>query len=84
MIKTGIHTCDIFNNADMKIRMKYFDFCHKKALDCGLTCKCIIQDYIPKLEMWGTKWQFLKYYSQTLTKCECKLKGIKRCLSVLF
>ncbi len=84
MAKTGFHTYDIFNNEDVVTRWKYFNFCHKKALNCGLVCRCNIKDSVPKLELWGTKCQFLKYYLQTLTKCQYKLEGVKRCISFLF
>jgi len=82
-MKRCFHTYDIFDVKD-DIREKYFDFCHNKALACGLTCKCSIVDDIPRLEMWGTKSSFLRYYLVTLTKCEYKIGGIKRLLSFIF
>lgn len=82
MSKTIFHTYDIFNSTDQKINIEYFDFCHKKALRCGLSCVCIdMESRVPKLKLTGTKWEFIKYYFLTLTKCECKWKGIKRLLS---
>lgn len=81
MSKTIFHTCDIFNITDQKIKMEYFDFCYKKALECGLTCVCKDIGSTPKLKLEGTKWEFVKYYFLTLTKCDCKWKGIKRLLS---
>lgn len=67
MAKICIHTYDIFDIKDATMRSRYFDFCHKKALNCGLVCRCIIRDSFTKLELWGTKRQFLKYYFQTMT-----------------
>lgn len=84
MIETDYHTYDIFDNDNENKRMRYFDFCHNKALECGLICRCILRDRYPKLELWGSRHQFFRYYLLTLTKCEYKSKGIKRWLSVLF
>ena len=53
MSKTYFHTYDIFNNEDITERMRYFNSCHKAALRCGLTVKCIMKDKYPKLELWG-------------------------------
>lgn len=83
MSKTIHYTRDIFNITDQKIKMEYFGFCYKKALECGLTCICEDVESTPKLELAGTKWQFVKYYFLTLTKCERKRKGIKRLLSFI-
>lgn len=84
MAKIGYHTYDIFDNESIKTRMKYFDFCHNKALKAGLTCKCMIKNGVPILEMWGTKWQFLRYYLRTLLKCGYKIGGIKHFVSFFF
>lgn len=84
MTKSHFYTYDIFNIKDVTTRWKYFNFCHKKALNCGLVCRCIIKDSFMKLELWGTKRQFLKYYLQTMTKCEYKWEGVKRFVSFLF
>lgn len=81
MEKIGFYTYDIFDIKDVDKRWKYFDFCYKEALKCGLTCRCIIKDTFMKLELWGTKYQFIKYYLKTLSKYECKLKGVKRLLA---
>ena len=51
--KIYFHTYDIFNNEDITERMRYFNSCHKAALRCGLTVKCIMEDEYPKLELWG-------------------------------
>lgn len=83
MSKTIYYTSDIFDIPDQKIKMEYFGFCYKKALECGLTCTCKGTEYVPKLELEGTKWEFVKYYFLTLTKCVCKWKGIKRLLSFI-
>ena len=53
MNKTYFHTYDIFDNEDVTERMRYFNSCHKAALRCGLTVRCIMKDKYPKLELWG-------------------------------
>ena len=83
MSKTYFHTYDIFNNVDITERMRYFNSCHKAALRCGLTVKCIMKDEYPKLELWGTKFQFVKYYTKTLLKCVYKYDGIKRLMTTI-
>lgn len=83
MSKRMYYTYDIFDIADQKINMECFDFCYKKALECGLTCVCEDVESTPKLELIGTKWQFIKYYFLTLSECDCKLEGIRRLLSFI-
>ena len=77
------HTYDIFNNEDVTKRMRYFNSCHKAALRCGLTVRCIMKDKYPKLELWGTKSQFIKYYIKTILKCVYKYDGIKRLMTII-
>ena len=83
MSKIYFHTYDIFDNEDVTKRMRYFNSCHKAALRCGLTVKCIMKDKYPKLELWGTKSQFVKYYIKTLLKCVHKYDGIKRLMTTI-
>ena len=83
MNEIHFHTYDIFNIKDVEKRMRYFDSCRKVALKCGLTVRCIIKDKYPKLELWGTKSQFVKYYINTLLNCSYKFDGIKRIISVI-
>lgn len=83
MNKTYFHTYDIFNNEDVTERMRYFNSCHKAALRCGLTVRCIMKDKYLKLELWGTKSQFVKYYIKTLLKCVYKYDGIKRLITTV-
>ena len=83
MSKIYFHTYDIFDNEDVTERMRYFNSCHKAALRCGLTVKCIMTDKYPKLELWGTKSQFVKYYIKTLLKCAYKYDGIKRLMTTI-
>lgn len=83
MNKVRIHTYDVFNFADDSIRMRYFDFCHEKALEYGLQCKCYIEGQYPKLELWGSKYQFVKYYCITLFKTKHKMDGFKRLISII-
>ena len=83
MSKTYFHTYDIFNNEDITERTRYFNSCHKAALRCGLTVKCIMEDEYPKLELWGNKSQFVKYYIKTLLKCVHKYDGIKRLMTTI-
>ncbi len=84
MKKIEFYTYDIFNIDNPIIRQKYFDFCHKTALKCGLVCRCAIDKPFEGLELWGTKYQFIKYYFKTITKNQSKINGIKRVISFLF
>lgn len=79
------HTIDIFENKNKEERIKWLVRCHKTALKCGLTCRCInVEGNTPELEMWGTKAQFLIYYLKTL-KFDAEIKdGIKRWFDFLF
>ena len=83
MNKTYFHTYDIFNNEDVTERMRYFNSCHKAALRCGLEVRCIMKEEYPKLELWGTKSQFVKYYIETLLECVCKCDGITRLIKTI-
>lgn len=83
MSKIEFHTYDIFNIEDDSMRKKIFDSCHKKALRCGLRCRCII-DHDWKLELWGFKHQFVKYYLSTIFENVSKTDGIKRLVSFIF
>ena len=84
MSKIYIRTSDIFNIEDAKKRMKYFNFCHEKALKCGLTCKCHIEGKNTTLFMEGSKLQYIKYYLATLLNTKYKTDGIKRLISIIF
>lgn len=81
--RISFHTFDLFNIKDVKTRNEYFDFCHKEALKCGLTCKCIIEDKFTRLDLWGYKSQFLRYYLRTMIKWERKPRAVKRLLKVI-
>ena len=83
MSKIYIKTSDIFNFEDAKKRMKYFNFCRKKALKCGLICKCHIEGEKTTLFMEGSKLQYIKYYLATLLANEYKTDGIKRLIKCL-
>lgn len=82
MRKVRIHTRDIFNFNNAR-GMKYFDLCHKEALKCGLTCRCITDQPFMSLELWGRKGSFIKYYTKTLLICKKKTDGIKRLISII-
>ena len=85
MKKIYIKTSDIFNYKDEVKRMKYFDFCHKKALKCGLICKCHIDGVNTKLFIEGSKWNIIKYYLITVFKTEDDtIDAIKRIVSLIF
>ena len=84
MSKIYIRTSDIFNLEDAKKRMAYFNFCHEKALKCGLICKCHIEGTNTTLFMEGDKLCYIKYYLATLTKTDYKMDGIKRLISIIF
>lgn len=85
MRKIYIRTSDIFEYKDEVKRMKYFDFCHKKALKCGLICRCHIDGVNTKLFMEGSKWDIIKYYLMTVFKTEDNtIDAIKRIASLIF
>lgn len=81
--KIRFHTYDIFNIKDVEKTIRYFNSCHKAALKCGLTVRCITEDECLKLELWGTKSQFVNYYIKTLLKCSYKFDGIKQVIWTL-
>ena len=79
------HTEDVFYNKNKDERIKWLIRCRITALKCGLTCRCIdVEGDAPKLEMWGTKLQFLKYYLKTLNFDAEIIDGIKRWFDFLF
>ena len=85
MRKIYIRTSDIFGYKDEVKRMKYLDFCHKKALKCGLICRCHIDGVNTKLFIEGSKWDIIKYYLITVFKTEDKTRdAIKRTTSLIF
>ena len=85
MRKIYIRTSDIFNYKDEVKRMKYFDFCHKKALKCGLICRCHIDGINTKLFIEGSKWNIIKYYLTTVFKTKDNtVDAIKRITSLIF
>ena len=85
MRKIYIRTSDIFEYKDEVKRMKYFDFCHKKALKCGLICRCHIDGVNTKLFIEGSKWDIIKYYLITVFKTEDDtIDAIKRIVSLIF
>lgn len=77
-MKVRYHTFDTFD--EEYDNDKYYSFCHGAALHCGLTIICKPK----KMELWGTKRQFIMYYLITLFKCENKISGVKRILSFIF
>ena len=85
MRKIYIKTSDVFDYKDEVKRMKYFDFCHKKALKCGLICRCHIDGVNTKLFIEGSKWNIIKYYLVTVFKTEDNtIDAIKRITSLIF
>ena len=85
MRKIYIKTSDIFPYKDEVKRMEYFDFCHKKALKCGLICRCHIDGVNTKLFIEGSKWNIIKYYLITVFKTEDNtVDAIKRITSLIF
>lgn len=84
MRKIYIRTSDIFGYKDEVKRMKYFDFCLKKALKCGLICRCHIDGVNTKLFIEGSKWNIIKYYLITVFKTEDNtIDAIKRIASLI-
>ena len=85
MRKIYIRTSDVFDYKDEAKRMKYFDFCHKKALKCGLICRCHIDGVNTKRFIEGSKWNIIKYYLVTVFKTEDNtVDAIKRITSLIF
>lgn len=85
MRKTYIRTSDIFDYKNAEKRMKYFDFCRKKALKYSLTCRCYIDGIDTTLFIEGSKWNVIKYYLATVFRTEDGLiNGIKRIISIIF
>lgn len=85
MRKTYIHTCDVFNHGDEGARQRCFISCYKKALLNRGLINCVhYEDDRITLELWGTKYQFIKYYLLTLLKTEHKVDGVKRLISIVF
>ena len=85
MRKIYIRTSDIFEYKVEVKRLKYFDFCHKKALKCGLICRCHIDGVNTKLFIEGSKWNIIKYYLITVFKTEDNtIDAIKRITSLIF
>ena len=85
MRKIYIRTSDIFGYKDEAKRMKYFDFCHKKALECHLVCQCHIDGINTKLLIEGSKWNMIKYYLITVFKTRDNIiDAIKRIVSLVF
>ena len=85
MRKIYIRTSDIFESKDEVKRIKYFDFCYKKALKCGLICRCHIDGVNTKLFIEGSKWDIIKYYLITVFKTEDNtIDAIKRITSLIF
>ncbi|MDO5399001.1 MAG: hypothetical protein Q4G33_13845 [bacterium] len=84
MSKIRIKTGDVFNIKSENIRQKYFDYCHKKALKCGIQCIAdITEEGFMILKMTGSKTQLVKYYLITLFKTTHKADGIKRLFSII-
>lgn len=81
MTEIMFHTYDIFNGEANN--MIWYNFCHVKALKSGLQCKCWIEELPMRLELFGNKKQFMKYYLSTITK-NYKYEGIKRLINCIF
>lgn len=85
MRNTIIRTSDIFEYKDVEKRMRYFNFCRKKALKYGLTCRSHIGSKDATLFMDGRKINFIRYYLATVFKTEDKIMdGVKRIISIIF
>lgn len=84
MRKIYIRTSDIFDYKNAEKRMKYFDFCRKKALECGLVCHCHIDGMDTTLFIEGRKLNVIRYYLATVLKTKDGMNGIKRLISIIF
>ena len=78
MTKVGFHTYDAFEDED------WFDICYKEALKSGLACRCFCEERPIKLELWGMRSQFLRYYLKTMPYTRNKFNGVIRFISFLF
>ena len=84
MSKIYIKTSDIFPYKDEVKRMKHFDFCHKKALKCGLICRGHIDGCNTKLFIAGPKWDVIRYYLITVFNTDDNIiDAIKRIISLI-
>lgn len=84
MRKIYIRTSDIFDYKNAEKRMKYFNFCRKKALECGLVCHCHIDGMDTTLFIEGRKLDVIRYYLATALKTKDGMNGIKRLISIIF
>lgn len=84
MRKIYIRTVDIFEYKDAEKRMKYFDFCRKKALKYGLICSSHIDGMNTRLFIEGRKLKVVQYYLATVFKTGDGIDGIKRLISIIF
>ena len=84
MRKIYIRTSDIFDYKDTEKRMKHFDFCRKKALECGLICRSHIDGMNTRLFIEGRKSKMVRYYLATIFKTGDGANGVKRLISIIF
>ncbi len=85
MRKTYIRTSDIFEYKDAEKRMRFFNFCRKKALEHNLVCRSHIDGMNTMLFIEGRKIDVVRYYLATVFKTEDKtINGIKRIISIIF
>ena len=84
MRKIYIKTSDIFDYKDAEKRMKHFDFCRKKALECGLICRSHIDGMNTRLFIEGRRSKMVKYYLATVFKTGDGVDGVKRLISIIF
>ena len=84
MRKIYIRTSDIFDYKDAEKRMKHFDFCRKKALECGLICRSHIDGMNTRLFIEGRKSKMVRYYLATIFKTGDGANGVKRLISIIF
>lgn len=82
MRKIYIRTSDIFDYKDAEKRMKHFDFCRKKALECGLICRSHIDGMNTRLFIEGRKSKMVRYYLATIFKTGDGANGVKRLISI--
>ena len=84
MRKIYIRTSDIFDYKDAEKRMKHFDFCRKKALECGLICRSHIDGMNTRLFIEGRKSKMVRYFLATIFKTGDGANGVKRLISIIF
>lgn len=90
-IKTGIVTCDVFEDGSSKEAKEALRICTDIAAKCGILTKLETKDDMVVLQLAALKWQMVKYYARTL-RCfynkNCRVHalatGVARIVQMIF